>query len=305
MRPTRLFLVVLCLHLSTPGVAPADDFLWTGNAGSEQWDDAGNWQNQSVVMENMAGVPAINDTVRFSSDASVVASMADRFGGFIVDENTSFNLQSVGFDRLLFSNRPTTEIQNAGEFSINAGAGQERENQLDLFVRAIDLTGGGTTTLSNVFIEQLNSGTGLSAITNRDNTLRASGSIQLPIYNDSLIRVDLGQLAASIRNRGVVEVDTGSELIADIENTADGLVQVAPNGIISGSIRGGSLHGDGALIQSSSGFGVSGISLTDVDLSGSFTATEGLLLSGTINNDATVAADSVAVGSLVNLNGCR
>ncbi|MEM6392185.1 MAG: PEP-CTERM sorting domain-containing protein [Planctomycetota bacterium] len=286
---TAHLLAAACsITLATP-LALADEFEWTGLAGNDDFFDAGNWVNITNPPTNPLGFPFSEDTVRFTTDATLLITFPATVSGMTI---TSPATVTLGGNRPFSINSST--VNNAGTLTF-LGDPSTGVDELLGVSGLVTFTGGGEIVLAEADDSKIVGSSSL--LTNAaDHTIRGQGDISVEVKNQGLIRAEGGVLAIdNVDNTGgAIEVASGATLAS---NTSSAL-----------SVSGGTLTADAG--------GRVGGNFSDITFDGTtvgaFGSVDPLSLAGTINNTGTItylgqtdtpANEVIEIRASVNLTG--
>ena len=224
LRLATMLSTALLLFGATDSSALADEFRRLGNVLEMDWNDPANWQNISQEVTDVDGIPDDDDTVIFeqitlTSDGAANNAIIAPFVNLTITPGVLSigNLTQPGV------------IKNQGRITFRFSS--TSLDEVFNIVGDVQLKGGGELRL----VERSNSiVTGLplqSTLTNLDNTIVGTGSLDVAIRNHHLIRAEGGTLFLF---RGMEGMD-GSR----IEVASDG--ELAFEG---GQFTGGQLFGE-------------------------------------------------------------
>ena len=261
MRLRSIFVLLLTANLLISCRLNADDFEWTGGAGSSNWNDSANWANTTIGGTDSDGVPDTDDQAEFPIDAVAQGGSAL---GVVVPSNVTVTIGSSSLSTVGVAGT----ISNSGTITFDADIVDSnifRVDQRLLVESDVVLNGGGTIQLNG--IETGIDSNNASNLTNIDNTIRGSGTIQgITLNNQGSIIAENGVLRignAIVNNSGQIDIASNGAL--ETTNTT------ISGGTISGAIGARFQGGTFADLTTTGTLTLSGSPLTQVELSGTIT----------------------------------
>ncbi len=260
--------------------------VWTGAAGDNNWNDAGNW--------SLGVVPIAGQTIQINS-------------GSIVDIPNDVAVTAFG------------NIANAGEIFLDS-AGNGTFFQIS---GTVTLSGSGSLVLSDNTANEI-VGLASGSVLDNQQTISGAGEINasttLSLINDTTGTIDAtGNNALSINggpvtNKGILEASGAGGLgFGNTTITNSGVIEALNGSFVD--LAGADIVG-GSLTTAGTGFiaVTAGINTLDVSTSGrAVTITSGstvqvnnaedLTLAGSIVNDGTLALDSSGNGTYLQITG--
>ena len=179
---TSIILAGLLLTLTGSNLQGQDTFVWSGAAGNSVWNDAGNWTNTTTGGgTDTDGIPDANDTATFSANALAEGGSA---ADLVIDPAVTF---SIGRSTTTIGN----SISNSGTLTF-AGTPSNVTNEILSISGNVSLSGGGEVVLVETNDSVIvNAGATTGSLTNIDNTIRGSGSIDVDLINEAAGRVEI------------------------------------------------------------------------------------------------------------------
>ena len=239
---------------------------------------------------NLSGSTITSGTLT-TSGGGVMNSGGSTLSGVTVSTGSTITTQDGTVTALLgtITNHGTLALASAGDFT-------------DLRVSGnVDLTGGGTVTMSNFTTNRIDQNAASSTLTNVDNTIQGSGQIGvngLTLVNQATINANQSSAllinAAGTTNTGTLEATAGGtlNLASATTNTSGTILSSGAGSIVnlSGStITSGTLTTSAGGVMNSGGSTLSGLT---VSTGSTITTQDGTVtaLLGTITNHGTLAS---------------
>jgi len=317
------FLLMMALGLSSAPAyaqfsctASSSVSVWA-NAGSSNWNTAGNWNPSGVPNSASTSACILNGTATtVTQDISATVDDLTLNTGNALDISNGLTLAVAG-----------TSISNAGTITLNGGAGS---NGFINIGNNVTLSGGGTVTLAtatgggDAIIQQ---SVGGLTLTNKDNTIQGNGAIGwngLALVNQSGGTIDattasgqittLGLNGGAITNAGLMEATSG---VLQIQNAVANTGNITANGgtvqlFTGSSITGGTLNTKGGGTMETVAGNSTTLSGVTISSGSTYTASNNAttVLLGTITNKGNIQLNGGAgsnglinVGNNVTLSG--